>query len=47
LFPTERARVIQLLMERVDLGEGGISIGMRTKELASLVQHLRSGRQPR
>ena len=42
LFPTEQARVVQLLVERVDVGESGIRIRLRTEGLTSLVQDLRA-----
>ncbi len=42
LFPAEQARIVQLLVERVDVGEDGIGIRLRTEGLTSLVQDLRS-----
>ena len=42
LFPAEQARIVQLLVERVDLGTGGMDIRMRTEGLATLVTELRS-----
>ena len=45
LFPAEQARIVQLLVERVDVGEGGIGIRLRTEGLTSLVQDLRSSMQ--
>jgi DNA invertase Pin-like site-specific DNA recombinase len=45
LFPAEQARIIHLLVERVDLGEGGARIQLRVEGLASLVRDLqRQGR---
>ena len=44
LFPAEQAHIIQLLVERVDVAEGGISIRLRTEGLTSLVQDLRAAR---
>lgn len=38
LFPAEQARIVQLLVERVDVREQGISIRLRTEGLASIVQ---------
>ena len=42
LFPAEQARVVQLLVERVEVGESGISIRLRSEGLASLVADLRA-----
>jgi site-specific DNA recombinase len=47
LFPAEQARIVQLLVERVEVGEGGLTIRLRTEGLASLVQDLRTGTQVR
>ena len=44
LFPAEQARLVQLLVERVDVGESGIDIRLRTDGLTSLVQDLRAAR---
>jgi site-specific DNA recombinase len=41
LFPAEQARILQLLVERVDVSLDGISIRLRTDGLASLVADLR------
>ncbi|NQW09478.1 MAG: recombinase family protein [Alphaproteobacteria bacterium] len=41
LFPAEQARIVQLLIERVDVGIGGVDIRLRTAGLASLVGELR------
>jgi hypothetical protein len=41
LFPAEQARIVQLLVERVDVGVDGISISLRTDGLRSIVQDLR------
>src|SRR5690606_24185502 len=40
LFPAEQARIVQLLVERVDLSAGGLAIRLRTKGLTSLVTAL-------
>jgi hypothetical protein len=40
LFPVEQARVVQLLVGRVDLSEKGADITLRTEGLASLIQDL-------
>jgi hypothetical protein len=42
LFPAEQARIVQLLVERVDVDLGGIDIRLRTDGLASLVADLRA-----
>jgi DNA invertase Pin-like site-specific DNA recombinase len=41
LFPTERARIVQLLVERVDLQEDALEVRIRAEGLASLVGELR------
>jgi site-specific DNA recombinase len=43
LFPAEQARIVQLLVERIDLTPDGASIRIRTVGLSSLVTELRSG----
>jgi hypothetical protein len=45
LFPAEQARIVQLLVERVEVAEGGMNIRLRTESLTSLVQDLRSSTQ--
>lgn len=40
LFPTEQARIVQLLVERVDLAADGLAIRLRTLGLAGLVADL-------
>lgn len=40
LFPAEQARIVQLLVERVDLAADGLAIRLRTLGLASLVADL-------
>jgi site-specific DNA recombinase len=42
LFPADQARIVQLLVERVDLRPEGASIRIRTEGLNSLVAELRS-----
>lgn len=42
LFPAEQARIVQLLVERVDLAATGLSIRLRTQGLESLVADLSS-----
>ncbi|WP_375165859.1 recombinase family protein [Chelativorans sp.] len=41
LFPAEQARIVQLLVERIDVDVDGISIRLRTEGLASLIAELR------
>ncbi|MFN3347378.1 recombinase family protein [Pseudorhodoplanes sp.] len=40
LFPAEQARIVQLLVERVDIGTDGADIRLRTQGLRSLVADL-------
>jgi hypothetical protein len=40
LFPAEQARIVQLLVERVDVGTNGADIRLRTQGLTSLVADL-------
>ena len=40
LFPAEQARVVQLLVERIDVGQGGVDIRLRVDGLARLVDEL-------
>jgi site-specific DNA recombinase len=44
LFPAEQARVIQLLVERVDVGPQGLDIRLRTEGLASITADLNAVR---
>jgi site-specific DNA recombinase len=41
LFPAEQARIVQLLVERVELSENGADITLRTEGLTSLIHDLR------
>jgi site-specific DNA recombinase len=41
LFPAEQARIVQLLVERVDVSNDGIDISLRTEGLSDLVKDLR------
>jgi hypothetical protein len=43
LFPAEQARIVQLLVARIDLSEQGADITLQTEGLASLVHDLRAG----
>jgi site-specific DNA recombinase len=47
LFPAEQARIVQLLVERVDIGPDGIDIRLRTSGIASLIADLRMMGAPR
>ena len=42
LFPAEQARIVQLLVERVDVSPDGADIRLRTEGLAKLVADLRA-----
>ena len=44
LFPAEQARIVQLLVERVDVGLDGADIRLRTEGLTNLVADLRAVR---
>jgi hypothetical protein len=41
LFPAEQARIVQLLVERVDVSPEGIDIRLRSEGLARLIEDLR------
>jgi hypothetical protein len=48
LFPAEQARIVQMLVERVDVGLDGADISLRTEGLTNLVADLRAVRpEPR
>ena len=42
LFPAEQARIVQLLVERVDLAETGASIMLKVEGLTSVLEDLRA-----
>ena len=44
LFPAEQARIVQLLVERVDISPDGADIRLRTEGLTNLVADLRAVR---
>jgi site-specific DNA recombinase len=44
LFPAEQARIVQLLVGRVDVSPHGIDIRLRTEGLANLVTDLRGNK---
>jgi site-specific DNA recombinase len=41
LFPVEQARIVQLLVERVDVQQDALEVRIRAEGLASLVGELR------
>ena len=41
LFPTEQARIVQLLVERIDIGLGGLDVHLRIDGLSGLVRQMR------
>jgi site-specific DNA recombinase len=43
LFPAEQARIVQLLVERVDVQEDALEVRIRSEGLASLIGELRQG----
>jgi site-specific DNA recombinase len=47
LFPAEQARIVQLLVERVDVSLDGVAIRLRTSGIASLIADLRMMGAPR
>lgn len=47
LFPAEQARLIQLLVERVDISSAGVDVTLRLEGLTSLMQDLRAAAEPR
>ena len=47
LFPAEQARIVQLLVERVDFSLDGVAIRLRTSGIASLIGDLRTIAAPR
>jgi site-specific DNA recombinase len=47
LFPAEQARIVELLVERIDLQPDGIDLRLRIDGLTSLCNELRGSREPR
>ncbi len=41
LFPAEQSRIVQLLVERVDVREEALEVRIRAEGLASLIAELR------
>ena len=46
LFPAEQARIVKLLVERVDVMVDGLEVRLRAEGLASLVAELRQQPMP-
>ncbi|MGZ8982244.1 MAG: hypothetical protein ACXW2D_15980 [Burkholderiaceae bacterium] len=42
LFPAEQARIVRLLVERIDLSPSGIQVRLRAEGLHTLVEELRA-----
>ena len=42
LFPAEQARIVGLLIERIDIGLAGMSLRLRTDGLAALAREMRA-----
>ena len=40
LFPAEQARIVQLLVERVDVGTEGVEVRLRSNGLGALVREV-------
>ena len=47
LFPAEQARIVQLLVERIDVAPSGLDIRLRLDGLANLVRDLDAVASPR
>ena len=47
LFPAEQARIVQLLVERVDVGTDDLAIRLRVEGLSQLARDVRGGEQKR
>ncbi len=45
LFPAEQARIVQLLVERVEVGPDGLAVRLRSDGLRSLVAEIGAGRE--
>ena len=46
MFPIEQARIVRLLVERVDVQVDGLEVRLRAEGLASLVAELRQQSVP-
>ena len=47
LFPAEQARIVQLLVERVEVHPDGLELRLRVEGLQTLVADLRAGQTKR
>ena len=45
LFPTEQARVLQLLIERVEVRPGGLDLRLRVDGLQTIIADITAGRR--
>ena len=45
LFPAEQARIVQLLVERVDVRTDGVEVRLRPNGLAGLVREAAGGKR--
>lgn len=43
LFPAEQARIVALLVERVDVGTDGLNVRLRVDGLGGLAREMRAG----
>ena len=43
LFPAEQTRIVTLLVERVDIGTGGLNVRLRMDGLGGLAREMLSG----
>ena len=43
LFPAEQARIVALLVERVDIGTDGMNVGLRVEGLSGLAREMLAG----
>ena len=43
MFPAEQARIVTLLVERVDISTDGLNVRLRTDGLAGLANEMRVG----
>ena len=46
LYPAEQARILRLLIERIDVARDGVSVTLHTAGIRSLVAELASDREP-
>jgi hypothetical protein len=45
LYPAEQTRIVQLLVDRVTVGEDGITVDLRHKGLGSVLRDMMAPRQ--